>query len=628
MRTVEQEEHVLGVGIVRIPAEEEELRVALAHLVLKPVEVGRPHHELHAQLAELLGQPVRARLVAEPARRGVEIQDQRLAGLRVAPLRPARLGEQAARDVHPASARLAVVPFVDHRVDAGLALARAEHPRRDRAHRRHAAAVEEDGDELLHVQRHRHRLAQLARALPPFPGVPAPHHRIEHVEAEVEDRRRHGRQQADAARLHLVGQADFAGAGHRHRLVEVVRRHARGIVVALQELVPVRDALPLAREDDLVDEGHGLAAVGQQASLSVRRLALAGVGIRAVIRVAHQHHARVGVVFHQHVRPGADRPPVQRQVALGHARLAEEAVGLRRHRPEERHRQPEQELRVGTLQRDAIRVAIDHLDTRQLEPGEIDPPRVSLRLVGQPHLQLLQARQVFGHQLEDRRMQPRVRQALDLMHEIGSFQLTRAGLGKIAQPADLAQILGRHRQVARRAVIGTGKRRMRLVHHARADADLVDALRHPRRIGRVRQQAAGGIVAAQPRHLGGDARLQRVRPLQIVVLQRRLDDLVQEGRLVLAVGLHRIEMLGALGEGGVQDVLTALARRIGVVPYRPASAQQQQAGACERAESGSEQDGAAQGRETDRQQAHQGTDGFAAEQVGKRGFCQVSPVPA
>ncbi len=80
------------------------------------------------------------------------------------------------------------------------------------------------------------------------------------------------------------------------------------------------------------------------------------------IRVARQHHAAVRVVFAKHVRPGPNRPPVERQVLDGHARLGKEAVSLSRHGCEERHGQPVEELRVLAFDVDAPRVSIDFLN--------------------------------------------------------------------------------------------------------------------------------------------------------------------------------------------------------------------------------------------------------------------------
>jgi hypothetical protein len=68
---------------------------------------------------------------------------------------------------------------------------------------------------------------------------------------------------------------------------------------------------------------------------------------------------------------------------------------------------------------------------------------------------------------------------------------------------------------------------------------------------------------------------QLVGPLEVVVLQRRLVDLRREGDLVLAVGLHRIEMLGPVGEGAVKDVPAPVRRRIGIVPGAAAGREQQ-----------------------------------------------------
>ena len=51
-----------------------------------------------------------------------------------------------------------------------------------------------------------------------------------------------------------------------------------------------------------------------------------------------------------------------------------------------------------------------------------------------------------------------------------------------------------------------------------------------------------------------------------MVLQRRLINLRKKNVLVLAIGLHRIKMFGALGECGVEDGLVGRAGGIGIIP--------------------------------------------------------------
>ena len=162
-------------------------------------------------------------------------------------------------------------------------------------------------------------------------------------------------------------------------------------------------------------------------------------------------------------------------------------------------------------------------------------------------------------------MQARVGKALDLVDVVRRHQLARPGLGEVAQPAHVAQILRRQPQVARLPRVGGRKRRVRLIQDAGTDADLDHGADHLRRIGRGGQLAPARIEPAQLGHAVGGRGLEHVGALEVVVLQRRLDDLVKEGGLVLAVRLHRIEMLRALGEGGVQDVGAAVLRRIRVV---------------------------------------------------------------
>ena len=79
LRSVEKEQEVFRIRVVRIPSEEKQLRRAFANLVLKTVEVGIAHHQLQIDLLELLGQPVDARLAANAAHRRIKVDDQRLA---------------------------------------------------------------------------------------------------------------------------------------------------------------------------------------------------------------------------------------------------------------------------------------------------------------------------------------------------------------------------------------------------------------------------------------------------------------------------------------------------------------------------------------------------------------------
>src|SRR3989304_55777 len=81
---------------------------------------------------------------------------------------------------------------------------------------------------------------------------PAP--RAEPVEADVDDRGRDRGLQPDAARLHFLRELRFALDRHAHRLVELIRADAGRVVVPLQELVPVGDALLLSAVDDAVED--------------------------------------------------------------------------------------------------------------------------------------------------------------------------------------------------------------------------------------------------------------------------------------------------------------------------------------------------------------------------------------
>ena len=156
----------------------------------------------------------------------------------------------------------------------------------------------------------------------------------------------------------------------------------------------------------------------------------------------------VRVVLGQHVRPGADRPPVEREVApLVHAALRIELVRLHRHRREERHREPVHELRILALDPHAVGVPVDDLDPGERKAAQIDPrqalvARAELRLVllhqtGVLGLQrvreLLQPDDVLAHVAEDRRVHARVREPLDLVDVVLGRELARAGLREVRE---------------------------------------------------------------------------------------------------------------------------------------------------------------------------------------------------
>jgi hypothetical protein len=60
-----------------------------------------------------------------------------------------------------------------------------------------------------------------------------------------------------------------------------------------------------------------------------------------------------------------------------------------------------------------------------------------------------------------------------------------------------------------------------------------------------------------------------------VVLQRRLVNLGGEGDFVLGIGLRRIEVLGAIREGRVENVATGIGGRVGIIPGLTAGSQEQ-----------------------------------------------------
>ena len=570
VRAVEQEQEVLGVGVVGQPARPVDLVLALAHLVLELVVVGGADLQLHADLGELPDHPVELGL-ALGCGLAVEVvvQHQRPAAVGVAAVGVAGLYEQGFRVVDRAAHRGASLGAVRHRVQAlGRAVARAEHPGRQRAHRSLATLGREDARELLPVDGDRQRLAQLAVLRLPHGGVALADHGVEHVEAQVP-----ARQVDDLGQLEaLLGVLAAHGVGvvHVDQVLDAVvgALDCRHVVVALAELGLQWHRLFLDREDQAVDEGRGLAAVGQQPGRAVFGHALAGVRHLAVVRVAHHHVAAVLHMLLHHVGPGADRPDIERQPVAGHAGLGVEGVGLPGHRRQESHRHPVLPLRVLAADADAQQVRLGRAGARQRPAAEVEEGLVRARRV-EPAPELvvlgldafavvLQPKHVLGKDAEDRRRDARRRVALERVDIVVGEQLTRALVLEVPGRAPRAQRARRQRVFAVVTVAALRvfrERRVRLVPDAGLDAHVVDALGDlvARRV--LGQCLAVLVEVTRRRHRLGGLGHQLVGPQQIVVAVGRLVDLVGVGSLVVPVRGGRVQMPRRLfGEGRDQRV--------------------------------------------------------------------------
>ena len=135
-------------------------------------------------------------------------------------------------------------------------------------------------------------------------------------------------------------------------------------------------------------------------------------------------------------------------------------------------------------------------------------------------------------------MQPRVREALDLVDVVVRGEFPRCQRQRVRRfqlfNCFLLEFL-----------IFRYECGMRLVLDARPDANLID----------------GEFAAVAHARLGYFERRERdklVGPLEVVVLQRRLVNLLGEFRLILGIGLHRIEVLRPLDERAVKDAFAAL----------------------------------------------------------------------
>ena len=224
----------------------------------------------------------------------------------------------------------------------------------------------------------------------------------------------------------------------------------------------------------------------------------------------------------------------------------EELLRLPGHRREKRHREPVHELRIPALERDAVGVRVDALDALERKAPQVEPFALLRIRLSQLLRVLGHADDVLGHEAVYRRVQARMGQPLDLVDEVVRDQLARR-CGKLVRAFEARDPRGRQR------VVAGDERRMGLIGDSRADADLVDG-------------ELAALDLPRLRHLQRRERDQLVGPLQVVVLERRLVHLLREPRLVLGVGLHRVEVLRPLDERRIQRVRSPLRSGIGIVP--------------------------------------------------------------
>jgi hypothetical protein len=449
-----------------------------------------------------------------------------------------------------------------HRIDPRQPLPMPEDPRRDRPLARQAAAVEEDGDELVVVDGDGQGLAQFSRSL----GQPA-HHRVQHVEAHVVEAGPGGGGKQDAPVAHVRRQVRLAVGVHADGLVETVGTHPGGVVIALQEFVPVGHVLLLQGVDHRIHHGQALARVRQQARLLVARITLGRIEILAVMGVAFQAHDPVGIILGQVIGAGAHRLPVQAEVLLRHARLAVEAFRLLRHRREEGHGQPVDELGVLALDADPVGMAVHRVGALEIEfrDIEIGVPGPFPGRLAQGLGQILEADDVIRHQAQDGGLNPGMGQAANLVDVILGGQLPATRLGETLEIVDARQFLRIDGHIARLALLVPGEAGMGLVTGSRLEADFILGNRDPPGLGIGGKRPPRRVEIAHRGHGGGGLGLQLIGPLQVVILQRRLVDVAQVDVLVLAVGTGRVEMLGAFLEGGIEDGFAGVGSGIGAV---------------------------------------------------------------
>jgi hypothetical protein len=244
-----------------------------------------------------------------------------------------------------------------------------------------------------------------------------------------------------------------------------------------------------------------------------------------------EHDLELFVVLREHVRPRRDR-------VIGERRAPVFPVVVRdrfpRQRGRERHREPVEDLRVRLREHD-----VEHEVVAAVHAGEL-PDALVLDVHGQRgerRIRLAARGQAFpergeavdgAERLDDRRVDRRIRDALELEREVSGDDLTR--------PAPLAAEL--EARVVLKEEIGP---QPKAVTHL----PVRESLRLGDRLGEAGDELVG--------------------PLQVVVFDQRVEHVPGDVMLHGRVRDGRIERLRRLVEDGVEDFIVRVTLRVRVV---------------------------------------------------------------
>ena len=253
-----------------------------------------------------------------------------------------------------------------------LAFTRSKVARWHRAVCGHAAHVVEDAAvAFFPVDGDRQRLAQQAVALLLLRGGATPHHGVQPVEAQVPALPVHHLRKAQATRCQPLAHVFRAFHVGAELHAPVVALHLGHVQVALYKQLFARHAFFHHHRHHGVDEGHGLAAVLQQAGLLVTFGAFTRVGFATEVWVAAHHVAAIGFELAQMVRAAANGPACAGQAVGPHARLRVKGVGLPGHGRGKGQRQPVVPLRRLAQDAQAQGVAVQRLRACQRPAAQV-----------------------------------------------------------------------------------------------------------------------------------------------------------------------------------------------------------------------------------------------------------------
>ena len=287
----------------------------------------------------------------------------------------------------------------------------------------------------------------------------------------------------------------------------------------------------------------------------------------------------------------SDGPGVERKIVAREPLLRVKAVRFGRHGREKGHREPVRKLRVLSVHANFERVRVDRAHAPNFVRRQVKVARrrrfapfpTGFLFVGKLCGELVEPHDVVRERTENGTHDPGAREALDAPDVVVGRKFAGRRVLEVGGRALLRRHLERKIVIEKPPVGVFGERGMRCVENPFANRNRVDRLGDRCGIGIVGQRPPRCVYVGRVHDALGRATDKFVGALQVVVLIKRLIDVVRIDRLIRRVGALRVERSRASpAEGRKERVRSVFGRGARRVEEKRLLGRVRRPGRCER----------------------------------------------